>query len=375
MTPEYEVAKKLKNAGVGLVCSLPCDRVKSLHGLISQEFLHIPLTREEEGVGISAGAALTGIKPAMLIQSSGLGNMINALASLTMFYKLPLLLLISWRGVYKEGIEAQKPMGELAPRLLRTLEIPFEEVKEPGEISKIETVAKKAFKNDETAAVLLSPRVWEKSSFKPPELTKIERNLLKKWFETRAEIAVHTRYDVLRGIRKELEGKAVVCNLGIPSKELYNVLHQPSNFYMLGSMGMATPIGLGLAIGTKKEVIVIDGDGSLLMNPGILATVAELGPENLTVLAMDNAAHGSTGNQPTATEKNANLAFVAVGMGIENVHVAKNSEEVLNRMRNGKGPRFIQIVLKPGNVDVDNIPLSALEIKNSIKAFLQKNRD
>ncbi len=67
-----------------------------------------------------------------------------------------------------------------------------------------------------------------------------------------------------------------MSNLGWPSKELYALKHQPSNFYMLGSMGMATPIGLGIALASSKEVFVIDGDGSLLMNPGTLATAASL---------------------------------------------------------------------------------------------------
>ena len=90
-----------------------------------------------------------------------------------------------------------------------------------------------------------------------------------------------------------------MSNLGWPSKELYAVKHQPSNFYMLGSMGMVTPIGLGIALSSSKDVIVIDGDGSLLMNPGTLATAASLAPKNLTILAIDNGAYGSTGNQPT----------------------------------------------------------------------------
>ncbi|MFQ5800819.1 MAG: thiamine pyrophosphate-binding protein, partial [Candidatus Hydrothermarchaeales archaeon] len=98
MNPEEEVVALLKKAGVSIVTTLPCDKVKDLHYLMGQEFLHVPLTREEEGVGIAAGAALAEERPTMLIQSSGLGNMINALASLTMFYELPLFIMVSWRG-------------------------------------------------------------------------------------------------------------------------------------------------------------------------------------------------------------------------------------------------------------------------------------
>ena len=83
-----------------------------------------------------------------------------------------------------------------------------------------------------------------------------------------------TRYEVIKLVAPYLEGRVVVSNFGWPSKELYAVKHQPSNFYMLGSMGMVTPIGLGIALTSSKDVVVIDGDGSLLMNPGTLATAA-----------------------------------------------------------------------------------------------------
>ena len=107
----------------------------------------------------------------------------------------------------------------------------------------------------------------------------------------------------------------MVSNLGWPSKELYAVRHKTSNFYMLGSMGMATPIGLGIAITSSKEVVVIDGDGSLLMNPGTLATAAALAPRNLTIIAIDKSAYGSTENQPTLTGSCVDLEAVARKFG------------------------------------------------------------
>ncbi|MFQ5975644.1 MAG: thiamine pyrophosphate-binding protein, partial [Candidatus Hydrothermarchaeales archaeon] len=89
MNPEEEVVQILKKGGVDLAATLPCDKAKQLYNLIPRHFRHVPLTREEEGVGICAGAHLAGARPLMLIQSSGLGNMINALGSLTKTYQLP----------------------------------------------------------------------------------------------------------------------------------------------------------------------------------------------------------------------------------------------------------------------------------------------
>ena len=163
MSPEEEVVALLKDAGVNIALTLPCDKVKALHRLIAREFRHVPLTREEEGVGIAAGAALSGMKPAMLVQTSGVGNMLNALASLTLLYRLPLLILISWRGVYREEIVAQKPMGKYVPRLLRALEIEFVKVKEREDIQRIAGVAAAAYEESRVTAALRSPRVWEGS--------------------------------------------------------------------------------------------------------------------------------------------------------------------------------------------------------------------
>jgi sulfopyruvate decarboxylase subunit beta len=373
MNPEEEVVAILKAVGGGITCTLPCDRVKNLHYLLSREFFHVPLAREEEGVGISAGYALTGGRPVMLLQSSGLGNMINALASLTKFYSLPLLLLVSWRGVYKEGIDAQKPMGEYAPILLSALGIEFEVIEKREDISRLAGVADKAYRENRIAAGLFSPRVWEGSKVETSDWREGGDRLFSDvLFKSSRKSPAFTRYEIIDGVKDVLRDKLVVGNLGVPSKELYSIFHQPSNFYMLGSMGMASSIGLGAALGTGEEVVVIDGDGSLLMNLGTLSTVAEMNPENLTILAIDNAAHGSTGNQPTATLENANLGMIAKGMGLKNVHTVNDPEKIKEAMEKGIGPRFVHAVAKPGNADVKNIPLTPQEIKSGVMGFLKK---
>ena len=99
--------------------SLPCNMLAGiLQEIVHHPLQHIQICREEEGVGIAAGAALAGKRPLLLMQNSGLGNSINAIMSLTSFYKLPLFLLMSQRGGRGEKIAAQMPMGEAAPRLL-----------------------------------------------------------------------------------------------------------------------------------------------------------------------------------------------------------------------------------------------------------------
>ena len=117
----------LKDVGIDFIVSVPCVNLSRLLNLIDEddEITHIPVTREEEGIGICAGAYLGGKKPAILMQNSGLGNSINALKSLTELYEFPLLMIMSHRGTEGENICGQVPMGESTPRILEAMDFRF----------------------------------------------------------------------------------------------------------------------------------------------------------------------------------------------------------------------------------------------------------
>ena len=127
MDASVAVFNGIKMTGVDFVVSVPCINLKEIFPMIDDDptMIHIPVTREEEGVGICAGAYMGGRIPAMLMQNSGLGNSINALASLNNLFHIPLLLIMSHRGCEGETICAQYPMGQMTPSLLDTLDIPY----------------------------------------------------------------------------------------------------------------------------------------------------------------------------------------------------------------------------------------------------------
>ncbi len=374
--PEEELIAALKRNGVDFTASLPCEKIKVLLEMVGGTFPHLPLTREEEGVGICAGAALAGRRPALFVQSSGLGNMINALLSLTQFYELPLSIFVSRRGIYQEKIEAQIPMGRRLPGMLAGAGIAFSEINTRDELALVERGLERAYNTNSIHAFLMSPVVWEGSECSAGSSEFGVRSAeceVKGWTQGTAMSPFLTRYDIIKLIAPYLEGKVVVSNLGWPSKELYAVRHQPSNFYMLGSMGMATPIGLGIALSSRKEVVVIDGDGSLLMNPGTLATTAFASPANLTIVAIDNGAYGSTGNQPTLAGSCVDLEQVARGFGFRNtVKVAGEQDLIAEIKEQRKGPAFLHVLAVPGNKDVPNIPVHHLEIKKQVQEYLRK---
>ncbi len=277
--PEEKLIAVLKKNSVDFTASLPCEKIKTLLEMVGGSFPHVPLTREEEGVGICAGAALAGKRPALFVQSSGLGNMINALLSLTQFYELPLAIFVSRRGVYKEKIEAQLPMGQRLGGILSGAGIGWTEINTANDLAKVEQELPEVYSKNLVHAFLMSPAVWEGSQCGTTEKQGGIRNSR----ALRASALVNagdrsecgsetakagadsslrtphsslpqlTRYDLIKIIAPYLENNVVVSNLGWPSKELYAIKHQPSNFYMLGSMGMANAYRPGYRAFDEEE--------------------------------------------------------------------------------------------------------------------------
>ena len=164
----------------------------------------------------------------------------------------------------------------------------------------------------------------------------------------------------------------IVSNLGFPSRELYDAADSPRNFYMLGSMGLASSIGLGLAMSRKDKVYVIDGDGSVLMNLGSLVTIAHHAPDNFCLIIIDNKVYGSTGNQPTYTANQADLKSIALGAGNENVALVKNISELRESLKAFSNKRGIIIAETTSDFkNVPIIPYDPVEIKERFMEYLK----
>ncbi|MGC6536919.1 MAG: sulfopyruvate decarboxylase subunit beta [Candidatus Puniceispirillaceae bacterium] len=174
------------------------------------------------------------------------------------------------------------------------------------------------------------------------------------------------RSDVLKTLIPFISDKLVVSNIGLPSQEMHLLDDQPTNFYMLGTMGLASSIGLGLALVQDKKVMVIDGDGSVLMNFGTLPTIANNPADNYILLIIDNGSYGSTGDQTTYTGKKTNLAEVARACGCENV-VEVSAEETADAVKAAfAGDKMTIIISKceSGNIPVPVIEYDPVVIKD-----------
>ena len=139
--------------------------------------------------------------------------------------------------------------------------------------------------------------------------------------------------------------EAVIGGIGNTNFDLWMAGQRPQNFYMLGSMGLACPIALGVALAQPaRGVVALEGDGSLLMQLGCLATIAALKPPNLLIVVMDNARYQITGGQPTATAAGADLVAAAAALGIASAHWANDEpgfDSLVQRSLASPGPHLI----------------------------------
>lgn len=166
---------------------------------------------------------------------------------------------------------------------------------------------------------------------------------------------VMNRFDVTSRLVKKLANEeAVIGGIGNTNFDLWAAGHRPQNFYMLGSMGLAFPIALGVALAQpKRRVFALEGDGSLLMQLGCLSTIATLAPDNLTMILMDNGSYQITGGQPTPAAAVTDLIAVAVGCGISNSVWAADEEDferLIDQSLAASAPMLIGVRIddKPG---------------------------
>ncbi|MFX1568263.1 MAG: sulfopyruvate decarboxylase subunit alpha [Promethearchaeota archaeon] len=164
MNVDNYLYETILESGIDLILSLPCILLKGLLEIIDEkgEIQKIPITREEEGIGIAAGAYLGGRTPALLIQNSGLGNSVNAIKSLLELYEIPIVFIMSHRGVEGEKIMAQIPMGQLTPRLLDLLNIKKYIIDSLEKVIEIKNAVEFSKSSNKSVGILLKRELWRK---------------------------------------------------------------------------------------------------------------------------------------------------------------------------------------------------------------------
>ena len=184
------------------------------------------------------------------------------------------------------------------------------------------------------------------------------------------------RFEAMGHIMEAVTEELLICNIGHPAQELFSFADRPENFYMLGSMGLASSIGLGLAMSQEKTVVVIDGDGAVAMNLGTLATIGKVRPANYVLIIIDNEAYGSTGFQWSFTAGNLRLDAVAQACGIESVTLIEREADIkpsLERLFGAAdGPNVLVIKTDPGMPEgIEIIPIEGVAIRDRFMAAVK----
>jgi phosphonopyruvate decarboxylase len=306
------------------------------------------------------------------MQNSGLGTSLNALASLSLMYGLPVLLVVTWRGHGGKDAPEHILMGEISPRLLELLGIPHRVLAEGTLEADLAWAAAEMNRAMQPVALLVPPKIVEigkvhshPASSRGPARARDARALP----ETLAPTL--SRLEALAAARKPLGREPVIHANGYICRESFSLGDRPESFYMIGSMGLASAIGLGLALAREATAtVVFDGDGNLLMNLGILPLVAALGPRRFVHVVFDNEVYGSTGNQRTVSA-DVRLDRLAAAAGYRTVAAVTDAADVTEAVRSAlasDGPHFVLVKVTAEQTEAPRIPYTPNELRDRFRA-------
>ena len=362
---------------------VPCSIVKPLINYVidSEDCDYIPATIEGEAASIGTGAYMAGINSVVLLQNSGLGNIVNPLTSLVEMYRTPCLFFVTWRGEPgRKDAPQHGILGEVRIDLLKALKVPHAILEDSTDsLTSILERARTAIKNDgKSFVVILKKGLIEpyelKTEIKYAREVPFEMLVLGERREETSDLP--SREDAAVYISQETEGFPVISSTGFTSREFHNVQDRESNFYMQGSMGFALPISLGLSLYYKEKVFCLDGDGACLMRLGGLFTSGAFNKGNLVYILLDNSCHDSTGGQPTVSS-NVKFSKLSEAAGFERyieVNDVDKIPEAISFSKSGNAFTFIHIRIRPGKGNSKGRPgLSPVEITDRFKAFIKKN--
>ncbi len=348
-----------KENGYTLFTGTPCSYLKPFINYVIDDIdlEFVETTNEGGAVALACGAWLGGRKSIVMFQNSGLGNAVNPLTSLSYTMKISFIGIVTLRGEPNGASDEPQHelMGEITTELLDLMKIPWaffpteaEEVKEAfSRADKICEEQGRAFffvmkKGSVDSYELKSTHV---DRLIDPHRTQINRLLNREGMITRTE--------AIKSLKGKLSKEDMfIATTGKTGRELFEIEDSPNNLYMVGSMGCAVAIALGLSrTEFKEKIVVIDGDGAILMKLGNMALAGQMGPINLIHILLDNGVHDSTGGQRTFSES-IDFCGIARSCGYEIIYEVDSIESfevaLENILENG-GLSFVRFVIKAGS--------------------------
>ncbi len=368
MIQAEEFVEAAGNFGFSWYTGVPCSFLTPFINYVinDTQLTYISSANEGDALATAAGAVITGKKAVVMLQNSGLGNAVNPLTSLTYTFRIPLLLICTLRGDRRLKDEPQHElMGRITDKLLENMMIPWEYF--PTEAAEITPVLQRAttYMSQEHRPYALimrkgtvAPHALKRAPIpqRDPEINS-NNNSIQNFFTGRPEQRI-SRNKAIKEILSHInpENTVVIATTGYTGRELFASGNQPNHLYMVGSMGCASSLGLGLSLARPDlQVVVIDGDGAALMRMGNFATIGTYGGSNLIHILLDNEVHDSTGAQATVA---AGISFAkiaeACGYGVTLAGDDLDLLEVLFTSDSQDQPKLAHLKIRPGTLD--NLP-------------------
>ena len=364
--------ERLREGGVDFYAGVPDSLLKNLCAYITDNVSrenNIIAANEGGAVALAAGYHLaTGMTGCVYMQNSGEGNAVNPLLSLmdADVYRMPLLLIIGWRGEPGVHDEPQHvKQGKVTLPLLETMGIKYAVLDEHWQ-QQTDEALRVIRETNGIYALIVRKGTFEEYTLQNQVATNLELG---------REEAIKIVVDALR------EDDIVVSTTGMISRELFEYREAKQqghahDFLTVGSMGHASQIALGIALQKpERRVVVYDGDGAAIMHLGNMAIVASQAPKNYIHIVYNNGAHDSVGGQPTVGLE-INLPQIGAAMGYKTVLNATNASELnaaLGQLDNCAKPALLQICVRKGNrKDLGRPTTTPQENKNALMEELKK---
>jgi len=378
-----EFVALLEAQGYDFFSGVPCSLMESVISALESHprLPYVPAVREDVAVGLAAGAWLAGRAPMVLMQNSGLGTSLNALVSLSLMYRLPALLLVTWRGFQGKDAPEHLLMGEISPSLLGLIGIPHRVLTAERVGEDIAWARAESERLSQPVALLLPPRVVEAGAEGPFEPSPVASLSAARGAAPSAapRPPLISRMQALRAALAAVGDEPVVHANGYICRESFSVSDRPQNFYMIGSMGLASAIALGVALARPgRKTVIFDGDGNLLMNLGILPMIGGgpvMGrgrPRNLVHVVFDNGLYGSTGNQ-LSPSRHVELDRLALAAGYASALAVTEAAAITRAVSAAlasEGPHFVLARVTAEEQPAPRIPYPPEQIRDRFRAAL-----
>jgi phosphonopyruvate decarboxylase len=370
-----------RERGFGWYAGVPCSYLTPFINYVVQDpsLRYLSMANEGDAVALIAGATLgNGGAPCgvAMMQNSGLGNAVSPLTSLTWTFRLPQLLIVTWRGQPGGTDEPQHAlMGPITPAMLTTMEIPWELF--PAERAALGAVldrAKAHLSESGRPYALVMPKgrvapFALEAQVRPAGRSEQATAVLEP--RRHAPDERPSRRSALEAViaNTPLASTVVLAATGFCGRELYAIADRPNQLYMVGSMGCVAPLALGLALARPDlTVVALDGDGAALMRLGAFATVGAYGPANLRHLLLDNGVHDSTGGQATVSPS-VSFAQIAAACGYANALETEDTARIAEWLRAppATGPSFARLLIRVGTAhSLPRPSMSPVEVKQRL---------